>query len=139
VNCPLIRPATAADLPAIAQIQEASPQASHWIPASYLACDCTVAELADKVVGFLVSRQTAPGEREILNLAVDPLARRKGVARALLAHELRGRQGEWFLEVRESNVEALNLYEKLDFKRVAVRNNYYQDPLESAIVMRVFS
>jgi ribosomal protein S18 acetylase RimI-like enzyme len=48
-------------------------------------------------------------------------------------------QGEWYLEVRASNREALNLYESLHFKRVAVRNNYYKSPLESAIVMRIFS
>jgi ribosomal-protein-alanine acetyltransferase len=139
VNTPLIRLATEADLSSIARIQEACPQASHWAPGNYLAYHCTVAELADKVAGFLVSRETAPGEREILNLAVDPPARRKGIAQALLAHELEGRGGEWFLEVRASNVEALNLYERLHFKRVAVRNNYYQNPPESAIVMRIFS
>jgi ribosomal-protein-alanine N-acetyltransferase len=98
-----------------------------------------VAEVDDKVAGFLVSRQTAAGEREILNLAVDPIQRRKGIARVLLADELQRYQGEWYLEVRASNREALNLYESLHFKRVAVRNNYYNSPLESAIVMRIFS
>lgn len=136
---PLIRPATQADLAAIARIQEASPQASHWPPSDYLSHRCMVAVVAGEVAGFLVSRQTAPTEREILNLAVQSLNRRKGIARSLLAHELQSHKGEWFLEVRASNTEALNLYESLHFKRVTVRNNYYDTPLESAIVMRFFS
>jgi len=134
-----IRPATKDDLVAIAKIQEASPQASHWDPGEYLAYDCVVAEVADKVCGFLVSRETAPGEREILNLAVEPSSRRKGIARALLEHQFRSYQGDWYLEVRESNAEATKLYENLHFKRVAVRKGYYDTPPESAIVMRFFS
>jgi ribosomal-protein-alanine N-acetyltransferase len=135
----LIRPATESDLDAIARIQRASPQASQWAPDHYLAHRCVVAEVDDKVAGFLVSREIAAGEREILNLAVDPAHRKKGIARALMADELRCHQGEWFLEVRASNTEALNLYESLHFKRVAVRNHYYNSPAESAIVMRIFS
>lgn len=134
-----IRVAAEADLPEIARIQDASPHASHWAPEDYLMHLCTVAEVGGRVAGFLVSRETAPGEQEILNLAVDPPARRKGIARALLVHQLLDHRGEWFLEVRASNVEALNLYESLHFKRVAVRSDYYQDPPESAIVMRIFS
>jgi ribosomal-protein-alanine N-acetyltransferase len=104
-----------------------------------LAHRCTVAELESLVAGFLVSRQTAPGEREILNLAVDPPARRKGVARALLVYELHHSQGQWFLELRASNKKAINLYQSLGFQKVGTRNNYYAAPPESAIVMRIFS
>jgi ribosomal-protein-alanine N-acetyltransferase len=139
VSTPFIRAATEADLTAIGRIQGASPQASQWAPANYLTYRCIVAEVADKVTGFLVSRQTTPGVREILNLAVDPASRRKGIARALLSYELSSHKGEWYLEVRASNTEALNLYESIHFKRVAVRSNYYNSPQESAIVMRIFS
>jgi ribosomal-protein-alanine N-acetyltransferase len=135
----IIRLATAADLPAIGRIQDASPQASQWSPQDYLAYRCTVAELESLVAGFLVSRKTAPEEREILNLAVDPPARRKGVARALLAYELHHSQGQWFLELRASNKKAINLYQSLGFQKVGIRNNYYAAPPESAIVMRIFS
>lgn len=135
----LIRLATSADLAAIARIQEESPQAAQWEPGSYLTHYCVVAEVARSVVGFFVSRETAPGEREILNLAVDPLARRKGVARALLAAAFEGWKGAWFLEVRASNAEAIKLYEDLHFQRVGVRKDYYSNPRESAIVMRIFS
>jgi ribosomal-protein-alanine acetyltransferase len=139
VSTPLIRLATEADLADIGRIQAASPQASQWTPSDYLGYRCVLAEEDGKVSGFLVSRETGPQEREILNLAVDPIRRRKGIGRALLVHELRNYKGEWFLEVRASNAEALNLYESLLFKRVAVRSNYYKSPPESAIVMRIFS
>lgn len=134
-----IRPASSEDLDAIGKIQAASPQASQWAPQDYLAYRCIVIELDGEVAGFLVSRETGPGEREILNLAVDPSARRKGLARALLAHELHARAGECFLEVRASNVEALSLYQSIGFHEVTVRYNYYANPPESAIVMRIFS
>ena len=134
-----IRLASEEDLEAIAEIQAASHQASRWPPEDYLAYRCIVAELDGRVAGFLVSRQTGPGEREVLNLAVDPPSRRKGVARALLAHELHSTRGEWFLELRYSNIKALKLYQSIGFKEVATRNNYYSDPPESAIVMRIFS
>jgi ribosomal protein S18 acetylase RimI-like enzyme len=135
----LIRLATSADLTAIARIQEASPQASQWEPKLYLTHRCVVAEVGCSVGGFLVTRETAPGEREILNLAVDPPVRRKGVARALLHSAFAGWNGEWFLEVRASNIEAIKLYEALQFQRVGDRRDYYNHPRESAIVMRIFS
>jgi [ribosomal protein S18]-alanine N-acetyltransferase len=134
-----IRLATTEDLPAIGRIQAASPQASQWSPQEYLAYRCTVAELESLVAGFLVSREIAPGEREILNLAVDPAALRNGVGRALLVHELQHSRGQWFLELRASNRKAINLYQSLGFQEVGIRNNYYVSPPESAIVMRIFS
>ena len=130
-----VRAATLADLEAIAEIQAQSREASQWEPASYLTYECLVA--ADpQVVGFLVSRQTAAGEREILNLAVDPLQRRRGVARALLQAELRHEKTQWFLEVRESNRGAVMLYQEAGFRVAGRREAYYRDPPESGIVMK---
>lgn len=134
-----IRAATHDDLAAIAAIQAASPQASQWDPASYLDYDCLVAIEDDRVAGFLVSRQTAPGEREILNVAVQLSARRHGVARRLIAAELERARGQWFLEVRESNVAALNLYKACGFQEKGRRDSYYHDPPEPGIVMKVIS
>ena len=73
-----VRAATADDLAAIAAIQEASPEASQWDPASYLDYECSVAASGGRVAGFLVVRQIASDEREILNLAVDPAAAAAG-------------------------------------------------------------
>jgi ribosomal-protein-alanine N-acetyltransferase len=138
-----VRPATEEDLAAIASIQTASPEASQWEPLSYLEHECTVAIAEGRVAGFLVSRETAPGEREILNLAVDPAWRRRGVARKLLESELSRPKTQWFLEVRESNAAPRRFYESLGFRLAGRRENYYQTlsdgSPEGAIVMTFFS
>jgi ribosomal-protein-alanine acetyltransferase len=134
-----VRPATAADLNAIIAIQKASPAASQWQPADYMQYDCLVAVQSTQIVGFVLSRPTAPGEREILNVAVDPAHRRHGIARRLLEAELARGRNTWFLELRESNIPALRLYESLGFQRAGLREFYYHDPKESAIVMKIIS
>jgi [ribosomal protein S18]-alanine N-acetyltransferase len=134
-----IRAATGDDLAAIAAIQATSPEASQWDPAGYLAYDCLVAIYDDHVAGFLVSRETAPGEREILNIAVELSERRRGVARRLLAAELERARGQWFLEVRESNLAAFNLYKACGFQEAGRRTSYYQNPPEPGIVMKLIS
>jgi ribosomal-protein-alanine N-acetyltransferase len=131
-----VRAATAGDVAAIAAIQEVSPEASQWAPASYLDYECSVAASGDRVVGFLVVRQIAPDEREILNLAVDPAERRRGVARTLLETELRRAKTRWFLEVRASNSAAIRLYEDAGFCRAGWREPYYSNPVEPGIVMK---
>ena len=134
-----IRTATGDDLPAITAIQAASPEASQWDPAGYLDYDCLVAIEDNRVTGFLVSRETAPGEREILNIAVELSERRRGVARRLLAAELERARGQWFLEVRESNLAAFNLYKACGFQEAGRRPSYYDNPAESGIVMKLIS
>jgi ribosomal-protein-alanine N-acetyltransferase len=75
----------------------------------------------------------------VLNLAVDPGARRRGYGRALLAAALRAgaRAGasRALLEVRASNAEALALYAHFGFERIGVRRDYYREPLEDAFVL----
>jgi ribosomal-protein-alanine acetyltransferase len=135
-GAPLIRPATEEDLARIAQIQAGSPEAAQWLPAYYLAYDCRVATVNGTVTAFLVLRRTADGEHEILNLAVAPEFRRRGIARALLRNATQSQGGRLFLEVRESNEPARNLYREVGFSETGVRRRYYSDPEESAIVMR---
>lgn len=134
-----IRAATSDDLAGIAAIQSASPEASRWPTESYFDHDCLVAVVEGRVVGFLVSRVTAPDEGEILNVAVEPAFRRTGIARMLMETLLVGARRAWFLEVRESSYAAINLYKTLGFSPSGRRENYYHEPAEAAIVMRVFS
>ena len=134
-----VRSATGADLPAIARIQAASPTASQWDPASYLDHHCMLAEDGGVTLGFIVIRPVAADEHEVLNLVVDPSMRRRGVARRLLDHALAQRHGAWFLEVRESNSGAIEFYATLGFQRAGKRANYYRDPPEAAIVMKINS
>ena len=108
-------------------------------PASYLGYDCLVAIDDGHVAGFLVSRQTTPGEREILNVAVAPSERRHGIARRLIAAELERSRGQWFLEVREFNTAALNLYKTCGFQEAGRRDSYYHNPPEPGIVMKLIS
>ena len=134
-----IRPAIQTDLAAIDAIQCDAREASQWEVASYLQYHCVVGELEGHVAGFLVFRNVAPGEHEILNLAVAGSRRRTGIAAQLLCHVLEQYFGEWFLEVRESNTAARKLYETLGFEEAGRRLGYYPDSLESGIVMRLRS
>lgn len=130
-----IRPATPGDLPAIADIQGSF----GWLAESYLIYDCRVAMWGEQLAGFLVSRETAPGEREILNLAVDSRLRRHGIGKSLMEDEISRFRGRWFLEVRESNDAAIKLYGSIGFRPTGTRPDYYHDPAETAIVMTFFS
>jgi ribosomal-protein-alanine acetyltransferase len=135
----IIRAATEQDLPAISEIQESAPQASQWDPRDYLAHECRVAEQDHLVLGFLVIRTVAEREWEILNLAVAPSVRRQGIGRQLLSDVLERHAGEFFLEVRESNEAARRFYALLGFKMIAKRLQYYTNPPDSAIVMKLYS
>ena len=134
-----IRYGCADDLETVAAIQEASAGAAGWKVGDYLEQDFLVAVAGNRVVGFLVSRTLAEDEREILNLAVGPDFRRKGVARALFESAMQNFSGDVFLEVRESNRTAIDFYKSLGFKELSRRAGYYDRPPESAIVMKLHS
>lgn len=128
-----VRPALRRDLIAIQRIQMSSHTASQWDPESYFEFQVAVAECQDQICGFIVTRDLA-GEVEVLNLATAPENRRQGVATALLDSI---DSEDIFLEVRESNVAARKLYEKLGFIVVGARPEYYDEPVETAVVMRL--
>jgi ribosomal-protein-alanine N-acetyltransferase len=135
----IIRSACEQDLTAIEGIQSASPEASQWSARDYLAYDCRAAVEAGAVIGFAVARHVGGSEWEILNLAVAPPARRHGVGRRLLQDLLSRGEGDFFLEVRESNFAARRLYEQAGFRMVTQRLQYYSNPVETAIVMKLYS
>ena len=124
-----------ADAEAIGRIQNSAPEASHWDPAAYLAGECWVAELDGQIPAFLAGRKVAADETEILNLAVLPAFRRCGLARRLVEKWLEEHPGRCFLEVRESNLAARQLYETAGFHVAGRRSEYYINPPEAAIVM----
>jgi ribosomal-protein-alanine N-acetyltransferase len=138
-NMPLIRRADAGDLEAVEAIQSASPEAARWPAADYLAHEFTVAISDGAVAGFLVWRLVDDGECEVLNLAVAPAFRRRGLARELLKPLLNLGNTRIFLEVRESNLGARMLYKSMGFQEVSIRKRYYEAPAESAIVMKFHS
>lgn len=98
-----------------------------------------VCEEEDTVLGY-VGSQTVLGETDMMNVAVSPEARRKGIAQGLiltLEDELKLLGSHCLtLEVRASNIPAITLYEKLDFSQVGRRPNYYRNPKEDALILR---
>ncbi len=134
-----IRRAAAEDLPEVAGIQAACPEAAHWDPVDYLAGDLRVAMIDGRVAGFLAGREIAGTEYEILNLAVAPGARRKGVAKSLMDALFAGFKGTILLEVRQSNAAALAFYKAVGFQQLTCRKSYYSNPSEPAIVMKFHS
>ena len=92
-----------------------------------------------KVVGY-VGSQSVLGWSDMMNLAVSPDYRRRGIGEKLvvmLVEELRNRKNTCLtLEVRVSNLSAIALYEKLGFAAVGKRPNYYHNPKEDALIMR---
>jgi ribosomal-protein-alanine N-acetyltransferase len=134
-----VRPGAPGDLGEIRAIQSACPEAAQWDPASYLQYDLLVATEGFRVVGFLAARTLAPGESELLNVAVAPDQRRKGIGRTLVMTLVGRTGGTIFLEVRPSNRAARSLYNSLGFEDVATRPDYYSEPPEPAIVMKFHS
>jgi ribosomal-protein-alanine N-acetyltransferase len=142
VAIPLIRPATVEDLPALLEIERECFSQPHWTLEDFRKYNCIVAEVEQQIAGFLVFRETYPGditslpEREVLNVAVASNFRRQSIATHLMRHFLSCR-AVYFLEVRESNIPAQKLYRKLGFTEVARRPQYYESPIETAIVMKM--
>ena len=98
-----------------------------------------VAENDGTVVGYIGSQISFP-EADVMNVAVRPEYRRKGLGQILveaLCTHLRNIDCESLtLEVRESNGPAIALYEKQGFQQVGLRKNYYRDPKEDARILR---
>ena len=87
----------------------------------------------DKVCGYLIILDSID-VYEILAIATVEEYRNKGIAQELLA---KIRIKNIFLEVRESNQTAINFYKKNKFKEISIRKNYYSEPNENAIIMKL--
>jgi ribosomal-protein-alanine N-acetyltransferase len=134
-----VRKATAEDLEGLLQLQRQSqPQAAEWSPGALLEglAGCLTAQVRERLAGFLLYREIAFGEWEILNLAVDPALRRQGIANRLIEEFSRLAPGDVYLEVRESNQAARALYARWGFREQGKRRGYYHRPVEDAVVMK---
>ena len=99
-----------------------------------------VALEGEQVVGYIGSQTVLDGS-DMMNVAVDPDFRRRGIAEALVT-ALAARLKEMgscrlTLEVRASNEPAKALYEKLGFGQVGCRKNYYRNPKEDALILQL--
>jgi len=147
----MIRPATAADLPLILELERLSLTAAHWSEAQYrqmLEPGSDHARLAlvtqseqGQILGFLIAHHIAP-DWELENIVVASAARRAGIGKQLLQSllkEARHRNSESiFLEVRDSNAAARALYQSTGFHQTGRRKSYYPSdgatPAEDAIL-----
>jgi len=147
---PAVLTAVPADAVAIRQIAIAA-NIDSWSESDYLAeierRDSFVlkAVVDGEIGGFLLAR-TVPGSSEgsdidLYNIAVRPENSRRGLGTALMA-ELLNRidsaniENIW-LEVRESNTEAIKFYEKHRFSAELTRPRFYSNPVENAVIMRL--
>jgi [ribosomal protein S18]-alanine N-acetyltransferase len=94
----------------------------------------------DRIIAYIIF-YLAGIEMHIMNIAVHPSFRRQGIGFEMMSRILTiARQysvEECFLEVRESNISARSLYEKIGFTPAGRRKNYYAETNEDAIVMKL--
>ena len=99
-----------------------------------------VAKSGDEVIGY-ISFTVILDECQIVNVAVDPSARKIGVGSLLLSHFLDYVKSKGassiYLEVRESNAPAIGLYKKFGFGEIGISKNHYSKPTENAILMNL--
>ncbi len=144
----LIRSATPDDVPAIRALEQRAETAAHWAEREYDALFAAEApprialiasdEVASEVLGFVVARG-ATAEWEIENVVVAEGKRIRGIGvqlvREMLIRAKSSGATSVLLEVRESNVAARRLYEKLGFTRHGRRIGYYHGPEEDALLL----
>ncbi len=97
-----------------------------------------VHRIFERIVGYIIYWKIQE-EVQICNFAIHPDFRRKGIGEAVMRTVIKTIQRDGgsyvFLEVRPSNQAACNLYKKLGFKVLGSRKDYYQTPLEDALIM----
>lgn len=143
----IIRNMSDADLPQVHAIEcqnHSSPWSinsfSHELGSKETILKTAVAE--EQVIGYACIRSMLD-ITHILKITVIPRFRRMGIGTSLLHNALRdlGNMGKdtalVTLEVRESNIAAINMYKKMGFKENGRRKNYYKRPDEDALIMEL--
>ncbi|MBR4682133.1 MAG: ribosomal protein S18-alanine N-acetyltransferase [Elusimicrobiaceae bacterium] len=137
------RLAQLADVPSLCHLESLQPRAAQWDEAgwqtelaersAYILCAQDKAE----TVGFVALRLAA-GICEILNVAVAPSHARQGIGESLLRQAVDwviSQRGEQItLEVGATNRPAIGLYQKVGFKQVGMRKNFYNGN-EDALIL----
>ena len=141
-STPVIRPMAEAGLDAVLSIEQAS-FPSPWNREHFLHEIAAphsfpfVAECDGIILGY-VCLMSLFEEAQILDIAVAPEQRGKGIARLLMDHAImtaREKRAEVLvLEVRASNISAITLYERCGFVRTGIRSKYYEG-VDDAVLM----
>jgi [ribosomal protein S18]-alanine N-acetyltransferase len=138
-----IRTLERGDIAAVLAIQRACPEVAQWSAADYESVARGemagwIADERSRAAGFLIARHLVQ-EMEILNLAVRPDCRRRGVGtrllRAVLSSGEAARARQVTLEVRASNRAGLAFYERHKFRLAGRRRAYYRDPIDDALLL----
>jgi ribosomal-protein-alanine N-acetyltransferase len=136
-----IRPLTYSDLPQVIAVERRS-FPTPWSLAMFVlelskpSGVCLAAIDGGKVVGYLICARYDQ-VWHLMNVAVDPVFRRRGLASGLLEAMLEraGSEEPYTLEVRTSNAPAIALYERFGFRAAGTRPRYYRDTGEDAMIM----
>ena len=142
----VIRPAIAADIPAMLDLERQAATAAHWSREQYEKAvqsegrEVLVLEAGAAIEGLLVGRRL-DAEWEIENVAIAEMVQRRGLGRRLVGEFLNRARSlgarSVHLEVRESNQAARRLYERASFVECGRRKRYYRDPEEDAVLYRL--
>ena len=141
----LIEALTKKDAPCVAKIEKEcfSTPFSEADILSYLESPIwhfLVAKISDEIVGY-ISFTVIIDECQIVNVATSPDFRKMGVGSKIIGCFLDRLQNDGvksaYLEVRESNLPAINLYKKFGFSEIGVSKNHYSKPTENAILMKL--
>ena len=139
----IFRPMKPEDLGGIIEIEKTCFTADAWSEDDFIyrmnASDWHFINLTLEDEGGVAAYITATvvaDEMNIDSVAVAPEYRRKGYASALIDLAIKqAKAAVVMLEVRESNTAAISLYQSLGFEKVGLRKNYYERPVENAVLM----
>ena len=141
-----IRPWCKQDVPMLSALVVAAMPAP-WTEAIFLDCFKSnyhgwVTEQAGKLCGFVVVLEQM-AELHIMNICIEPAMQRQGLARALLRHVIAFAKSKHitaiWLEFRQQNVAAKQLYQTVGFTLVHRRKGYYpgDNAREDALVYKL--
>lgn len=132
------------DMPAVLDIESNSFEFA-WTEEDFIRClrqrNCIgmVAESDDKIVGFMIY-ELHKNRLHILNFAVHPEFRRRGMGQAMLGKLLgklsQERRNRIMLEIRETNLDAQLFFKNIGFRAISVLRDFYDDAAEDAYLMQ---
>jgi [ribosomal protein S18]-alanine N-acetyltransferase len=135
------RPATDADVDAVAALEADIFGADAWSPASVreevtaASRQCFVAVEDGEIRGYVVVRD-AGDVADLQRIAVAPAMRRRGLAAQLLRRCDVSAYDRTLLEVRADNVAAIAFYRREGFSEIARRRTYYADGTDAVVMQR---
>jgi len=104
----------------------------------YVVCMQKTGEVVGYIIFWMIEKLI-----EIHHIAVSPKHQKRGIGHALMKFILdQARQNEIpeiYLEVRKSNMGAIQFYQRFGFKKQGTRKEYYQNPVEDALIYKIKS